>query len=438
MWIRNAQVLDPKHSQPVDLEIQHGLISGIHPAKHFHAGNTSGFNTAGFDATAYWITPGFVNAHTHVAMSWMKSLAPQSPNLIRKWMFPIESNLKEEDVYLFSKMGIAECLLGGSTIIFDHYYFPHAIAQAAEELGIRAAIAPTVLSKGGPFGYAHLLQECKSFFNTKHSPHIIPIAGPHATDTLSETGFREVIQLARQDNLPIHLHVSQTHTEFLDTLKTKKMSPVAFLDHIGCFDQPTLAAHAIYLKENDFSILKRKKVVVVVCPSSLVLFDKLSPIIQFDRKNINYALGTDADICNDTMDMCKELRSFVMFTRVIQNSAHPKFKPNPTKILKSSRENALKILRKPELNGKIQVGQVADLLFIRKNSPNLSPMFDSRWAQTMSLQPEDIRHVMVGGKWVVKNRNLVYTNFHQLRLDFIKQIKKFMGRAGLKKHQLLA
>lgn len=424
MWIRNAQILDQRLQLPIDLHIQDELITHIAPSKH-------GRKPPGFDASAYWLAPGFVNAHTHVAMSWMKSLAPQKPNLIRKWMFPIESNLTEKDVYVFSKLGIAECLLGGSTTIFDHYYFPHAIAQAAKDLGIRAAIAPTVLSKGGPFGYTKLLNESKSFFRTKHPALILPVVGPHATDTLSEKGFRTLIEIARQDNLPIHLHVSQTDREFQDALKNYKMSPVAFLDHMGCFDQPTLAAHAIYLKSTDFAILKRRKVIIGICPSSLVLFDRLSPLIEFDQKNIPYAFGTDAGLCNDTMDIGKELRAFVLFSRIIQNSATPKHKPNPAKILKASQQNTLKILRKPELQGKIAVGQVADLLFIRKDSPNLTPMFNATWAHVMSLQPEDIRHVMVHGQWVVKDRISVKADFDQIRSSVLTHARKLLKRSNV-------
>jgi len=425
MWIRNAQVLTSDPSRHVDICIQKGLISKIQLASKPKI-------ASGFDASSYWLSPGFVNAHTHVAMSFMKSLAPQSPNLIRRWMFPIESKLTEEDVYIFSKMGIVECLLGGSTTIFDHYYFPHAIAQAAEELGIRAAIAPTVLSRGGPFSYETLLSESKSFLTSKkYGTRIIPVAGPHATDTLEGNRFRKLVEFAQQENLPIHLHVSQTQKEFFQMKKERRMTPIQFLDQIGCFKQPTLVAHAIYLEPKDFSILKKGKATVAICPSSLALFDQLSPLIEFDKRNISYALGTDSDLCNDTMDILKEIRNFILFSRIIQKSATPKHKPQAKKVLKFAQSQALTLLRKPELKGKIEVGQVADLLFIRKDSPNLTPIFDPQWALAMNCRSEDIRHVMVNGQWVIKNRALVSGEFNEIRDAFLKRTKKLLKKAGL-------
>jgi 5-methylthioadenosine/S-adenosylhomocysteine deaminase len=425
MWIRKANLFETPH-QSWDIEVTSGRITQLKKT------DPSVFKT-GMNASKYWITPGFVNAHTHVAMSFMKSLAPQAPNLIRKWMFPIESKLSEEDVFIFSKLGIAESLLGGSTTIFDHYYHPHGVARAAEALGMRAAIAPTVLSTEGPFSFKTLIKQTHNFLDHTYSDLIMPMVGPHATDTLDKKGFQELIELARTKKLPLHLHVSQTEQEFKTTLQNHRCTPIAFLNKLKAFESPILLAHAIYLKPQDLKILKNKNCVVVVCPSSLVLYDKLSPILDFEKHKIATAIGSDSNLCNDTMDMPKELRALLLFQRVVQNAAVPTYKPQPNRILKSSRETPLKVLRKPYLKGKIEIGQAADLLFIRKNSPHLTPCYDPTWSQVMNLHPEDIRHVMVNGNWVVKDRSLVNVDMDHIRSDVLRHSQRLLKRAGVKR-----
>ncbi len=411
-------------SKPVDIVIQDGIIESITPSNPRSP-------KRGFNAKAYWVLPGFVNGHTHVAMTFMKSLCPQVRNVIHRWMFPLESKLTEEDVYHFSRLGIAECLLGGSTSIFDHYYYPSAIAEAAKDLGIRAAIAPTVLTRGGPFPKKTLYDEMVRFFKRSAHALIHPVVGPHATNTVHPKDMGHLIEFAKDGNFPIHMHVSQTEYEFKHAKEKLGMTPIAFLEKLNCFDQPTLLAHAIYLEKDDFKRLDHPNIVLGICPSALVLFDKLCPKDLFHKKNIS--IGCDACSNNDTMDIGKEARNFVLFARALQDQAFPTQKPNPEKVLRSMQNGALQILRKKHLKGKIQVGAAADLVFIQKDALNLHPLFDPHWAFTMNLWPENITHVMVNGQFVVKHRQLTQVKAATVLKESTKYLKRLLKRTGLPK-----
>jgi 5-methylthioadenosine/S-adenosylhomocysteine deaminase len=424
MKLRQACLLLETPDRFHDLWIDRGKIQRLEPHRPEDA--------SGENVSDTWVLPGLVNAHTHVAMQVMKSLFPQQPDAIQKFMIPLESNLTEEDVYAFARLGFAECLLGGSTLAFDHYYFAEAVAQAAKDVGIRAAIAPTLMDRG-PFPLEQLWNHAEGFFKGPSHPLIYKVLGPHATDTVGPDLFKKILDSAQKHSLPIHLHVSQTHLEFDFVRKTHHKSPVRWLREIGTFEHPTLLAHAIYLDPGDLECLSHPNVTLAICPYSLVLFDKLSPILDFYRSRIPFVLGTDCCACNDTMDLPKEARALLTLLRSLQNSHDPVTVPDPQLLWNAMTLTPYRWLNHPGLTGEIKPGSAADLIFIDKHALNLTPMVDRYWSLVMNLQPENIRDVMVAGQFVVKNRELQLQSRGELIQSFHRQRRSFLKRAGITK-----
>jgi len=268
------------------------------------------------------VTPAFVNAHTHLALSFMRgrALAPSAAsksarqNLVEDLFFRYEQRLTPAAIRAFTRMGAYESLLAGVGFVWDHYYGGRAVADALLDTGLSGAVAPTLQDLAGP-GMRDSDAQLEATLEIAQDASlrdrgVLAALGPHATDTVSPGLLRRVAELARKEQLPVHLHVAQSYDE-LHRLETRVgRSPLALLSREGVLDEPpqVLLAHALFAHEADLRSLNPSRHTLLYCPSAQLQFGFPAPLVRWSELGLRWTVGTDTGASNDTMSVQPELR----------------------------------------------------------------------------------------------------------------------------------
>lgn len=359
------------------------------------------------DCTGKLLMPGFINGHTHVPMSILRNYADdmELQTWLFKYIFPVEERLTGEDVFFSSLLGIMEMLATGTTCFIDMYFFMDDIARAVEMSGIRAHLSRGMIcnEKGPDFSKVESLNESISFFknwNGAANGRITGAFAPHAIYTCSPEFIKAVRDAAEKLGAPIHVHLDETLTEHENSLKDYNKTPTKHLYDLGLFDLKTIAAHCVWITDEDISLLKEKNVTIAHNPkSNLKLASGIAPIPEALSKGVNVILGTDGVASNNNLSMFEE----ISLAALIQKGA----KQDP--LLVSAKEairmatvNGSKALGRDDL-GEVAPGKKADLILIDLDKPHFLPLHNPVSALAYCAQGSDVCLTMVNGRILYEN-----------------------------------
>ena len=354
------------------------------------------------------VIPGLINAHNHSYMTLFRNSADDLP--FDQWLFkkiiPQEDQLTGENVYWGSMLAIMEMINTGTTCFADMYMFVNETTRAVEESGIRANLSRGLVDIDG--GGERRLQEALSEINdwTKGDHDRIKfLLAPHAPYTCSKEYLKNVISKAHQLDLGINTHLSETRKEVKDIQAQYGLTPTGYLNELGAFDQQTLAAHCVYLTEEDMDILYQKKVNVISNPTSnLKLGNGIAPIKQLKNKGINVCLGTDGAASNNTLNIFKEIQLISLIHKGVHEDAELITAQEALTFATSAGAKALGY----ERLGEIKAGYLADLSIIDLDKPQYYPRNNLIAALVYSTTGEEVETVIVNGK-VLMYKNVFKT-----------------------------
>lgn len=274
------------------------------------------------------LSPAFVNAHTHLALGFLRGAdlrAASRGNMVEDFFFTIEGRMTPDDVRAFVRMGAYESLLAGVGLVWDHYYAGDHVAAGVADVGLAAVVAPTLQDLSGPGAEAWEAQldaTARIDGDTALAARgIFAAVGPHATDTVSAELFGRALDLAEQRELPLHMHLAQSPEEHRRAFERLGLSPVGLLAAAGVLDRApaTALAHGIYLSGADLARLADRRHRLIHCPFSQLVFGFPAPADAWTRRGLSWAVATDCASNNDSMDVQKELR----WVAGLRNSAAP-------------------------------------------------------------------------------------------------------------------
>ena len=403
-----------------DIGIENGwiLFCGVTPA-NWTADET-------IDCQEKLITPGLVNAHTHAAMTLFRSYADDMALMdwLQKKIWPAEANLTAEDVYWGSQLAIAEMLASGTTAFADMYFFMDQVAQACVETGMRASLSRGLIAVDGP-GQEERFAENEQLFKDFHGAadgRITVMLGPHAPYTCPPRCMEKVVAIAHRIGAEIHVHLSETKDEVEKCQRIYGKSPVALLDDLGVFDCGTLAAHCVWVSEQDIRILAEKKVRVVHNPSSnLKLASGAAPVSAMLEAGVTVALGTDGATSNNKLDMLEEIRlaSFLQKLDRMDPTALPS-----RQVLQMAHQGGAAAIGQGDVLGRIESGYKADLTIYNTTAPHWCPQHDLASILTYAAASADVSHTLVDGR-------VLYRNGEFTTID-IDRVKAETGARGLR------
>jgi Cytosine deaminase and related metal-dependent hydrolases len=381
------------------------------------------------------VLPGFINTHTHLAMSYFKGLADDLPLMdwLMKFMWPAEKKFLTPDFVADAALhGCAEMIKNGITCFNDMYVFCHKSAEASRKAGIRAVLGEGLLDypMGGFSSPAAVLDYTSELKKEFDNDDMIDIAiAPHSIYTCNRETLMMAKAEAEKSGMMLHIHLSETEQEVEDSLRNFGKRPAEYLDELGIFDLPVIAAHCIWLNESEQNILAEKNVSISINTSSnLKLASGFDAFNQYLRKGINLSLATDSVASNNNLSMLQEISLTAKLQKTICQD--PTILP-AQKMLEIATLGGAKALGKDDKLGKIAAGTRADVILIDVNCIQAQPIYDPYAQIVYSLFSENISDVVINGKIVMKNRSLILIDEEELidKAKFYRnKIAAFLGR----------
>lgn len=289
------------------------------------------------------VLPGFVNAHTHAAMSLLRGLGEELPLMdwLEKRIWPVENRLKAEHVRGGTMSAILEMLATGTTAFADMYFFMDQVADAVEESGIRANLSRGLIGDD-PSKLRDGLALADRF--APEDRQVKVFLGPHAPYTVPGETLARIGTLARERGLGVHTHWLETQWELGHFEGELKTDPVDLLERSGFFEvEQLLLAHGVWFRPEHLPRLVRNNVTVVHNPSSnLKLGSGFAPVAEMLRQGVRVALGTDGAASNNRLDIWGEIR--------MASLMHKGWKQDPTLV------TAQQVLAMATRNGALALG----------------------------------------------------------------------------------
>ena len=351
-----------------------------------------------YDCEGNVIMPGFKNAHTHSAMTFLRSKTDDTS--LQDWLFgsvlPREDHLKENDVYELSKIAFLEYLTSGITACFDQYYFPMSTAKAAQEMGMRVVLLGTYNKE---FDLVQKL--CDIYHKLNDKDGLVKYClGVHAEYTLGEGELEKVVEACHLLKAPFYTHISETEKEVRECYEKRGMSPVQYFEKMGAYYYGGGGYHCCYFSDEDIQIFKKHGCSVVTCPgSNTKLASGIAPISKYLENGLNVAIGTDGPASNNSLDMFKEMTLVYALQKVSLKdpSALPAFE-----VLKMATVNGARAMGLYD-SDVLDVGKKADLIEIDLSKPNMQPINNIINNIVYAGSKDNIKMTMINGKILYKN-----------------------------------
>ncbi len=360
------------------------------------------------------LIPGLVNLHTHAAMTLLRGLADDLPLMewLEKHIWPAEArHLSPAFVHDGSLLACTEMLRGGITCFNDMYFFPKSVATAALSTGIRAAIGLIAVDFPTPYGHDaedYLSKGMALRDEFRNESRLSFCLAPHAPYTVSDRSFSKVLALAEQCDLPIHLHLHETHQEIEGSLKQYGVRPIERLRRLGLLSPALIATHAIHLQADEISLLAQHGCSVAHCPSSnLKLASGIAPIAELAEAGVNIGIGTDSAASNNRLDMFAEMRLTALLAKARSNRAEA---IGAHQALRMATLEGARALGLENLIGSLCPGKAADLCAINTHDARLMPCHDPASLLVYTAGREHVSDVWVAGKCCIKDGQLTGNN----------------------------
>lgn len=353
--------------------------------------------------------PGFFNTHCHIPMTLLRGYGEGLP--LDRWLFekvfPFEAKLQGEDCYWATLLGAMELIKSGVVSFNDMYFYIENMIEAVEESGLKINICHgTSPAEGKTFFQLPGVQDTERMMKKYNSQKgkILVDMGIHAEYTSNEEFVREVAAFAKENNLIVHTHISETKNEHEECKIRHGLTPVEYFEKCGLLDNKVVGAHCVYVEDGDLDILKAKGVSPVHCISSnMKLGSGFAPTKKILNKGINLTLGTDGPSSNNNLNFMEEIHLAAMVNKGYYHD--PEFM-SPKEILKIATLNGAKAQGR-ESCGSLKVGNQADFFLVDFNQAHLQPVFDYLSNLVYSAQATDICLTLIDGEIVYKEGEFI-------------------------------
>jgi 5-methylthioadenosine/S-adenosylhomocysteine deaminase len=360
------------------------------------------------DGRGYLVAPGLINAHTHAAMTLFRGRADDLPLMewLQRHIWPYEQLMTEDDVYAGARLGILEMVRNGTTFFNDMYWCSRGTVRAAVEMGIRACIGEVFIDlaadaiPGRRLEIERLLDELEGC-----SSRVSLSVDPHAAYTVSEDSLRWAGELAAGRGLTLPIHLAETAAEGERCLAEHACTPVAYLDRLGLLSQHTVAAHTVWLSDDDVALLGERRVVCVHNPVSnmKLAVGAVYPYRALASAGAVCAIGTDGAASNNCLDLFRDMKIAALLQ---------KFDTNDPAALTAAETLAMATTNPApvfELPGpEIEVGRAADFILIDGERPELSPSHSLTSDLVYSASGNIVDSVVCDGRVIMRHREIAH------------------------------
>ena len=369
------------------------------------------------DYQGAWIMPGLVNCHTHSAMTGLRGIRDDS-NLhewLEDYIWPAEAEFTPEMTTKAVKEALTEMLQSGTTT-FNDMYNPNGvdiaeIYEAVKASKMRCYFSPTLFSSDVETT-AETIASTRAVIETikgYQDPNFKVMVAPHSPYSCSRDLLEASLDLAKEENIPLHIHVAETQEESGIILKRYGKRPLAFLDELGYLDHKAVFAHGVELNEAEITRLAESQVAIAHNPiSNLKLASGIAPVVQLQKAGVPVGIATDSVASNNNLDMFEEGRTAALLQKMKSGDAS-QF-PIETALKALTIEGA-KVLGMEDEIGSLEVGKQADFLVIQPQGKiHLQPQENMLSHLVYAVKSSDVDDVYIAGEQVVKDGQVLTVN----------------------------
>jgi 5-methylthioadenosine/S-adenosylhomocysteine deaminase len=357
------------------------------------------------------VLPGLINTHTHAPMVLYRGLADDLALMdwLQKYIFPAEAKtVSPEFVRVGTRLAALEMIESGTTTYADMYYFEEEIAKATREAGLRGVLGQTIIqfpvadAKTPAEGLARAEAFIKAF---KDDDLIVPAVAPHAMYTLDRATLTASVALARRYEVPVIIHLAETEDEVKIARERYALTPTGFLESIGFWGPRTLAAHGVWVSDEDIAILARRRVGVSHNPeSNMKLASGTAPVTRYLASRVALGLGTDGAASNNDLDMFEAMRQAGFLAKL--STRDPTAVPARV-ALDMATIGGARALGMEALIGSIERGKRADVITVSTSSARQTPLYDAVSHLVYTTRGDDVRTTIVNGKVLMRDRRVL-------------------------------
>lgn len=383
------------------------------------------------NASGKAVIPGLINTHTHIPMTLFRGISDDLDlnDWLTQFIFPAEAkNVDEAFVRAGTRLGLAEMIRGGTTTYCDMYYFEDAIAEETKKAGVRGVLGQTIIQ----FSVADaktpedaLVLTERFIKRWQNDTLITPAAAPHAPYTLSTDHLKAIKAQSDRLNSTVVIHVAETKKERDDILTQYGKTPVEYLESIGFLSDRTIAAHSVWLTDNEIAIYKRRGVGSAHCPqSNMKLASGTAPIPAMLAADIAVGIGTDGPASNNDLDMWDEMDTVAKLHK--HTSGDPKAVPAEAAFEMATIRGA-RALDLDRVTGSLEAGKAADMVILDLDGMHQLPMYNIYSHLVYTTKASDVRTVLIAGRLVMQDRRLMTLNENAIKIDARRYREKILN-----------
>ncbi len=375
------------------------------------------------DLSGKLIIPGFKDAHTHTAMTFLRSYADDLP--LNEWLynqvFPHEAKLTEDAIYVFTQLGNMEYLTSGITSSFDMYFKLDSYAKANVDMGYRTVLCGSINDFGGTV--EEIEQEYNKF--NDYNELISYQLGFHAEYTTKLETLEGMAALSQKYKAPLYTHNSETKAEVDGCIKRYKLTPTQLFDKLGMFNYGGGGFHCVWFDEKDMEIFRDRGLYMVTNPSSnLKLASGIAPICEMKKHGMTrFAIGTDGAASNNCLDMFREMFLVTALQKVkeMDASACPAFD-----VLEMATKGGALAMGLKDCDI-LAEGKCADFAVIDLKQPNMQPVHNIPKNLVYSGSKQNVYMTVVNGKVLYENGKFLTVDSDEIYGRAEKLIKEICG-----------
>jgi cytosine/adenosine deaminase-related metal-dependent hydrolase len=455
LLIKNAHLLtmDDHQTELADggLFIRDGFIEQVG-----QLGNLPNEADEVLDLTGHVVLPGLVNTHHHFYQTLTRAVpATQDANLFNwlKTLYPIWARMNPEDIFISTSTALAELALSGCTTASDHLYlFPNGSKlddeiAAAAEVGLRLHASRGSMSLGESKGGLppdsvvdsedSILKDSQrliqKYHDSKPGSMVQIVLAPCSPFSVTGELMKQSAKLAREYGVHLHTHLAETEDEEQFCLQKFGYRPVRYMQEVDWVGSDVWFAHAVWVNDEEIKVFAKHNCGVAHCPTSnMRLASGIAPIKEYRKAGVNVGLGVDGSASNDGSHLLAEVRNAMLLSRVREGITGYSLSNDPSRKLMTAREalylgtrGGAAVLGRKDI-GALEVGKCADFFAIKLDKLGFAGMHDPVSAIVFG-QPVNADYTLVGGKFIVKDGQVVTVDEHKLAEKHNKAAKRLLS-----------
>lgn len=407
--IRNALLLPCTPDMPV-IEAGHVLIEDDRIVSAGAGPGPGSIDADITDVEGDIVMPGMVNPHAHLPMTLFRGLGEDVDDRLFRYVLPMERKfVSPRMVRVGTALACWELIRAGVTTVADMYYHETEVGHVLDEAGLRGVVGQTIADFDPPDhasideGFA--LTELLVGAFADH-PRITPSIAPHAPYSTDIAVMKRVAQWATDHPaVPVQIHLAEMGSEMAWAERTHGCRPVEVVDRAELLIDGLIAAHCLHLDEAEIGRLAEAGVRVAHNARSNAKAGRgIAPVAAMRAAGIPVGIATDGPMSGNTLDLFAQFGPVSMFAKLLGGSR----KPMPAvDIIRMATIEGARVLGMDLRVGSLEPGKQADIIRIALDTPRLQPVYDPYATLVFAAQPEDVTDVMVAGRWLMRDRDVL-------------------------------